>query len=427
MARKKEKAIESGVGVLKLKLGACMSGPTSRMDKDLAHVAQLCNRVRNHMVRLWERWQEDHPDYQPQKVTTARGKEHQESPLMSYECEQSMYGVPREATPHLSATIAATLRNEVIDRLKGKLPYNHGGESRFRWEGILEYEVSRDCYRAEVIPVPNSTGVLCYNGDCSRELSSGVMAAIRAVGKASCVIRFPIWSEQAGREHTSVIARLDVADMPRGMREVLKKVATKEWKMSDSKIVRKGKNWFLHLVYCQPRQDLGLPQDHIATIECLPPDAHRPMAIGEETGKRWLLGDVGVLTHECGRLEMRRKVLQERYRNTVRGKPGHGKGHFYAKLRPGTDKLRAVSDRFSKNLVSEIIKFCIRYRTGTVVYREPSLNLRGIDWFTEKKLPFDWTAFLTQLKHQCWLYGIDLKVERMGCKEYKERYKQMGE
>lgn len=424
---KKDPVID-GTGVLKVKLGACLSGPTKRMLADLAEVAAELNRARNLMVRTWERWREDHPDWVPGTVKTKRGKDHKETPFISYDAHERMYELARERFGRVAGTLTSTARNEVIDRLKSRLPYDHAGASRFRWEGVLACEVARDCYRGQSIPVPNNSAVLCYEGDCSRDLSPGIMARVRQCGQSAAVLRFPLWSESAGRSVVDVICRLEVRQMSGGNREVLRKVARGEWKFKDSEVVCRDGKWFLHLTYQQPRQDLGLPKERPAVLELYPADALKPMKVscaaeGDGRPFLWSLGKAATLEAEHRRLDVRRRVLRDRYRGAGANR-GHGKAKFFAKLRPATREVGYTDRKFSEDLVSEAVKFCVRFRCGTLVYREPTMPLRQSSWFGARKINFDWTAFLTRLRHKCWLYGIELKVERMGTGEHRGKYGQ---
>lgn len=404
-------------GVLKLKLGACVSGPTKRMQIDLKAFVSLCNGAKNHMVRTWERWREDHHEWEPGDVKTKRGKARREHPCLSYECEESLYQKAGEAYPDVARILISTMRGEVVDQLKAKLPYNHEGKAKFRYEGILLNEVARDCYRAPVIPVPNGSAVFCYDGAFSRVLSSGIMERIRK-HEASAVLRFPLWSETSGRAVKDVIVRLEVADLPRGQRHVLKKIARGDWKMSDSELVLKNGVWWYHLTYKQPKQDLGLPTGHVATLLLMGADDKRPIGI-ESSEKRWGLGDVVILEREFERYRLRLAALRSRYRKDVRGQAGHGQGRFYERIRPANDLRRNLLERFTQRLVSEAIKFCTRFACGTILYREPSINLRGLSWFAKRRIEFAWDRFGANLAHKCKLYGITLNVERMGCAEWR--------
>ena len=75
--------------------------------------------------------------------------------------------------------------------------------------------------------------------------------------------------------------------------------------------------------------------------------------------------------------------------------------------------MQNMIENFIDTTVAEIMKFCQRYDCGTVEYYEPTLGSRTNSWFIKNNVQHDWTNFLRKLKYKCWLYGIDLDVERL--------------
>jgi hypothetical protein len=178
MARKTQSGLETTTGVLEMKLGFCLTAPTKRAIADLHEIANKCNLVRNGLVRYWERWREDHPEWKPEQrrdrkgdakvarkmkvekpwkvkqvkdliatkdavesesgEVTYKGKTIAkfevdpvlENPAFSQDLENEMYHRGCEIASNVGCSIIAQLRSEVIDRLKTRLPYNHPGSLR---------------------------------------------------------------------------------------------------------------------------------------------------------------------------------------------------------------------------------------------------------------------------------------------------------
>lgn len=463
---------DSSVGIIKLRLGACLTGPTRRMVADLDRASELCGLIKTAMVRAWERWREDHPEWTPEPVMKddAPVLDRNGQPILrNYplpakmpvdrqvrcrSCKSSgrKDGLPCErcrgigyvkhvsgatwlgelATheyPGLAAKIVSTLGQDVYSDLCDKMPYNHAGQAKYRWQGPLMNEAHRACYRWQPIPVPCQDSALAYVGFLSTKLSPGVAARVAACGKSSAVIRFPLWSRESGRDELACIARVEVRQLTAGNRRLLRRIAIGEWPLCDSTLVyhgdrddrkrkRSGDGWYLHLVYRQPAKDLGLDATKPATLSLLPADATHPMQIAAEGCKTWTLGSAKVLLAQLDRLDMRRQANRLKYRQADQLR-GRGRRPFYQRMRPLTRASQNLLGMFTKNLVAEVIKYCERNDCGQLIYREPGLMLRQKDWFAEHWTNFDWTDFLSRLQHKCTELGVELVVQRMSTKEYR--------
>lgn len=483
MAPRKDKP-ENAVGVLEMKLGACLTAPTKRAIADLHHLSYQANVVRNGVARFWERWREDHPDWTPEqrrdrqgnpKVTKtiqaeegiskkkvidllkaevaeirANGDIVQktdgkligkqvdsavlEHPGFSQDLENAMYSAGTKLAPDMACALIAQLRGEVLDRLKTRLPYNHaretGGKCKFRWEGILANEVARDTYRSIHIPVPNNAAIVGYQGHLSRSISKGVNEKVRRMCQSSAVVRFVCFSNKSGRDNLDHVFRIEARQLPKGKRAILYRIATGEWKLCDSKLVYKRNAWFFQMTYRQPQKSLNLNKNNVGTLVMAPYNSKQPFSIDFRTdsGKvlRWELGDGVVLLSEYQRLLLRRRVIQNRYKTASTGRKGHGKQRAFRVMKPLTRRANDLMEVFTNHVVASIIKFCIRFDVGTVIYREPSLILRDYSWFAKNKsgqpIPYNWTTLALKLKHKTWINGIDFDVMRMGCKEHRELF-----
>jgi uncharacterized protein YwbE len=336
-----------------------------------------------------------------------------------------MYHRGCEIASNVGCSIIAQLRSEVIDRLKTRLPYNHPGEAEYRWEGILKYECARDCYRGISIPAPNSITVVGYDGMLSRDLSKNVSERLHKLAKSNAIVRLQLFSRASGRENLDHVFWIETRQLPRGKKTILRRIASGEWKLCDSKVVYKRDGWYYQLTYKQPQKSLNLNRSNVAMLLMNPGDSSHPFSLKlkRSDGRMivWQLGDANMLQAEYKRLELRRAAIQARYKTASSGRKGHGRQRAYKSQKPLTRKLNDLQEVFTNYVVASIVKFCARHDCGTIVYREPSIFLRDFSWFNKKgKVTYNWTSLLNKLKHKTWLNGIDLTVTRLGCKEHKE-------
>jgi hypothetical protein len=400
------------VGILKLKLGACLSGPTKRMAADLHEAALSCRRVRNFGARWWQRWREDHPDH--------------EGGLLPNDAARERYAAACALAPSLATPCVASCLREVDDSLKTRVPRGHPGEARYRWQAVLGAECNLETWRAEVIPLHNRTVKLCYAGD--RERSEAELSALAhgkaprlhrltrtlaACGGSSCVLQFQLFSRGSGRAETNVTCRLEARQLTRGNRAVLRRIASGEWAARDSELVWHERDrhpaWHLHLVYRQPRPEAGLDLGRTATLTACAHDAERPFAVEGPEGRPWDLGFRG-LAREYERMRLRRLALRNRYRESGPGRKGHGRGRVEAAIGPASRGLQSLAQRSLCLVVAEVLRYCRRQDCGRLVYLEPGTGARPYGWFGRKDIPFDWTNFKGRLAHKCALIGIVLEV-----------------
>lgn len=462
--------------VLKIKIGACLTGPTRRLLADLKDTARTCNRARNAMVQSWLRWRWEHPDWTPPVRTNEDGTpklrrngqpilDQPAAPrVVTHEGQLGefikvklpgrkklvnqrvgdkaigvsfgtyLYHAGRAVTPNLSTSVCVQLSKDVWGRLTDDLPYNHGGEAQERWEGILKHEVNPDTYRTTAIPVMNNNAGICYLGHATQgvaKISRPVSVRVQHCGKSSAVLVFPMFSESSGREWKEAIVRLEVRQLSKGNRLVMLRIARGDWKLCDSEIVyrekskggRKRGDWFFMMTYEQPEQDLGLDVKRTATLNLLSSNASHPMQIAAEDAFPWTLGDVGTFTQSWERLENRRLGMRSDYSVGGPGSKGHGRARYERDINPVTRGARNIAEKFSQGVIAQILKYCIRNNCGRIVYREPTGPLRLASWFSARNVsvPFDWSRFRPNLEHKCKLHKITLVVEREGMKEFRER------
>lgn len=412
--------VEKGVGVIRLKLGASLTGPTKRMAADLEEAAIFCNVARNAAARAWQRWREDHSEWSPDPIVKRDGTpwlmkgrhpKPQNFPLpktvVIAEAEKELSGsmllyyATKKFAPSLGSKIRSVCSQEVWDYLRTKIPHGHAGVASYQWEAVLLAEASLATFRSMTIPVPAQDLDFAY-----ADVGPKSLQKLAAGGQA--VIRTPLWSKESGREKRSLVCRLCVGGLPDGQRALLSRILRGEWELCDSELVYrpsgKSRGWYFNIVYKQPRRNLGLDKERVAVLESTGGEATHPF-VAHHGDANWTLGHVGLLLNQLRRLEDRRRWLRSPDRA---GGRGHGVGHFFAHPREITRGVRTLLDSFTKELAAEVVKFCKRHNCGTVDYHEPAVACRGKSWFAAKKVYFDWTRFHSQLKHQCWLNGIDL-------------------
>lgn len=465
---RKKAQVEGCTGVLEIKLGACLTAPTRRFHADLLAVAHALNRSRTLAVRAWERWREDNPDWHPPRLTTKAGEAktfrgravyaNQPLPDEAPEFVNPDSGKPvkpttwlyhrlRAAAPAVASNVLASVSQAVYASLRSNTPWDHWGEAVYRWQAILLGEASRTRYSSLDLPVPHKDATLALSAptaaDRGRVLVSGAAAKdlMARLAKSSAVLRVPLFSTAAGRANTAHVCRIEVRQLSRGNRRVLRKVAAGEWKYQDSRLVYKegrgsgrgakrprGGAWFFQLTYRQPRFDLGLDRERVARLTALPKGASHPFRVDgpefvEGGGARpsWTLGDVKTLVCSHQRLATRRAEMRRRYHDAGSARRGHGRARFEPVPQAQTRAVRDLAERFVDSLVAELVKFCRRHDCGTVDYAEPSLAWRPTQsWFAGAPNPipngapvavcFDWTSLMSHVAHKCDLYGIKLLV-----------------
>lgn len=384
---------ESLTAVLKIKLGKCLTGPTKRMAADLHAATQLFNAARNRMVRYWERYCEDHPE------VIQLGKRPGDVLLkLPQGFSTQLYHAGRETSPKLNSIIVAQASNTILAaHILKRTPWNHQGQARRMWQAILGNEAARPCFRECGLAAPNKTTRLDYDDH-------------------HATLTFALWSKQAGRKQTQASCRIAIGRMPRGLKNIIRRVCLGEngWKLCDSEIVwkegrRRGRGtWFFHMAYQRPPLAEQLRPDNVATLQSMDGTASHPFEVFKDLEFAWRLGDVNVLQAKYQQLETRRLVMRNRYRDAGSGRKGHGRKRIEAAIRPVSRQSRDLMERFAKNVVAQAVKYCRRHDCGALVFDRPRTRQKACGWFAAKEIPFDWTRFEAQLKHRCHLFGIRL-------------------
>lgn len=409
--------------VIKLKLGACINMPSKRASLLMQQIGLNCDRARNVALRFWERWREDNPNWVPQQRRTRRGepKTNQdgtpvmESPAYSQDTGNAMYHAARNAgggaARSVNTGIISVCSAEICDWLKTKMPYNHDGDAKFRWEAILKDEINRPTFRSRAIPLPAQQ----YKFEKTND---------------HCTLQCTLLSKEAGYSNRTLTFRLEVSGLPAGKRRWLQRAADGEVKLRDSELKYDRGSWYCLLV-CDAKHTADAPDPtKKAVLKPLAGKSKNPWELRFDTDDAIYLGDGAAVKAEFRRRLARIRSLGSKYRYSGGGgtgtgpSPGSGRGHgksrYFAKVKPLTRGRTDFATRMRNQVIADIVKACVRNNCGTLEYREPSLHLRDSLWYNENGIDFDWTSFLGHLRFVAARHNIlmDDRAKRVTRKEY---------
>jgi hypothetical protein len=405
------------IGILSLKLGTPLRMPHRRLEGLLLEARRDCCKARNAAMLHWYVWRRQHPDWQPgdnykapepkiKRKPSGNGKTPKDSLLgPRLFLSRELYGEAVKAAPMLAGSLASSCAQDVIARLKSNTPYNHDGAARWQWQAILNHEVALPTWRLGVIPCPNNCCELIYDD-------------------YRCTLRFPLLSKQSGWKILSPTVRLDAGDLTRGNRRILREIADGKRKMKDSMICQAKGKWFLRLVYDVPAKANGLPRNRVLWLMPALPNQKYPFVLSypEEDGEREekTFGKAKPLVAEYRRVIARRRAIRYRYSGGC-GK-GHGQQRWYKSIRPMQRMIRDMQERWEKQFIADLLKFAHRHNCGTILYREPTIPVRGHTWFAAQDVPFRWSEFEARLANKAQAEGFDYNAKpRMGMQEWRPK------
>lgn len=416
-----------------IKVGACLTGPTKRMIADFAQVGIECNRARNAVADHWREWHRKHPRYKCKQRTdrdgnpkvNQKGEPVMENPGMPQQLDRALYKpVATSAVPTIAAQIVSACAAQVKDFLLGKTPWNHPAKKQHarRYQAILDHQMRLPEYTSVAIPIPSQISAIGHEGRVTPGKSPGLTKMLADTSKSSAVFGFAMHSQKSGRKNrwrnAWVVFRIHVAGLPRGHRRMIRQLATGDLPLGESKLINDDGQWFLRLVLDARTTPTMLDDASSLTLIPSPADAARPFQITTDGIARWF-GFTDWLEERVHHYESRR----QRVRRQTRDKPlGHGQGRLYAKIRPWSRRIEDIKDSWVKQRARDLAKLCIRHGCGTLVYREPSLPLRDLLWFSKHGVQFDWTQWLTALRQVCLKNGIKLVEQQVGVKEWKAQF-----
>jgi hypothetical protein len=385
------------------------------------------------------RWHEDHPNYEPlpevrinrqtrEKAVKLKkdGKEVMEKAWLPVVLEKELRDRAEVLAPNVGAKVRNGAVKDIVDHLGSKMPYTHTG-SRFRHEAVRNFEVSLACFTTQEIYIPSQDTAFVYAGRYETCNSDRNKEKIKSLGgDDSVLLYFPLFSRKSGRENTTIVCRLEVRQLSKGNRKLLQRISSKDGiKMADSTIRKRDGIWYFDLTYQQEQESLGLTVDNIAELYLTPNFMKKPFEI-VAARKRWDIGDALPLLAQWQSIDARRASLQERYKHTeASASRGHGRQRFFRNFRQYSRAFQRFQTLWQYRAIAEIVRFCQRFDCGTVMFREPGLQLRKSSntWFEGNNIPYNWTGFVSKLSHKLWKVGIVLKVERISGVDWKARYK----
>jgi len=401
-------------GILEVKLGRPLQMPQRRFVKLLEQAIRDCCKVRNAAITDWLMFRRQHPDWKPgdpykppprriaraKKATSGTSNDPPTGPreYMS----RALYQLGTTVAPNLAGIVVSACVQEVNAKLRSKMPYDHDGVARYVWDAILKSEISLPTWRGGRIPCLRSGLRITYTDD-------------------RCEARFPLLSKLSGYKRISPVVRLDAADLKAGNRRILKAMASGEKRIGDSQIVERNGKWFLQLCYDVPVSAAGVDGERVLTLVPAGLDDKWPFTLlwlneaGEQ--KKWGIGNAKPLIAEYRRVQARRRAIRYRYRDGAGS--GHGKGRFYRNIKPMSRAVKDMCSRFVKLTISDIVSFAIRVNCGSLLYREPTMPLRGHGWFAMHDMPFEWANFEARLGFVCERRGIEYDKLRIGMAEWR--------
>lgn len=391
--------------LLSIKLGKCESWSNRTLRRALADTLESYNRCRNAAVTAWyiDAVEKGHPDDK-------------------LRWDKTYYHHARRAARSLNSKLVATAAKECNEWLRGRIPWNDArrGRAPYRWKAILESVIALPTHSGCSFGIPVADFRIGWDGQWNRPAGKD-----RCTSK--CVIRIPLFSKESGYRTLAPTVRLLVCDLSYGNRQILRRIVDQGDTLvcGDSRLSFKDGNWFLRLTY----KDLAKPKEVVTLGDDDPvvelwPNRHQdnnPFLILLPDGRRRFAGFGKLYQQQTERLEQRRAVLQTLYRHELAGS-GHGRGRYYAKVKPLTRGRNCLEDRIAKQVIADTVKAVRQSNAVGVVYREPTMPLRNWCWYGRRSLPWAWSEFELRLKAKLQNEGIGYVKVRLGCAEYRDRF-----
>lgn len=401
--KKTEDAPKTVPAMIRLPIGACLTAPTKRLEKDMHQVSLDANRAINQALQLWLVYHHQNPQ---QREPGEKGYTH--ANRMPSELGRMMRQKEAEVAPHLSAGMLSQYFRSADKALSSRTPWDHPGIADYMWQAILLGETSMWTRRSTEIQFRAQELAVCWDGEItggSTIKSSGVRKAMLDYGKSSCVIRIPLFSRNSGRGLIAHVARVKVSKLSTGHKNVLKKIVSGEWKMGGSKIVEKNGKWQMYLSYRRPVEPLNLDVKRKAILRPGPVKGRHPFQVVLPDGSTQGIGFGIPVIETYKRQQIRKKELGFRYKG---GGAGKGRGRKHARRHvEGGRTFGNMQAHFRRLLTDKLIEILIENNCGTLEYREPTMYVREVDWWHSKgKVPFAWTLFLNDLKRVALKNGI---------------------
>lgn len=381
--------------VLKLKLQV-----SADQASDLEAIAALCRRGLNAGAVNWLMRQHGLPLSEKQANRLCKHKAHE-----GREKSEStrIYHAVREASPGLTADVHSMLANQIASYLSGRLDWREGktedGKRPRRKDAILQGSARPPYFTAVEIPV-RATGVRFRYFD-DAELTCKLLAS--------------------GATTVAISTR----KISQGQRTILKELSAGSRKVPDSKLLLKEGEWYWYvpLAFDAP----AVQSDTVAELRPVVPapgaawqrQREHPFSLTMPGRDRpWGCGLGEWYVRQCERIEIRRKLIGERYRH--RCGSGHGRKKWVCISHRIGLAQRRLTDEVRRKCIAEIVANAERAGCGTILYREPSLPLRDKCWFQANAMGavnWDWTRFAVDLENAAARRGLRVEKKTLTWKE----------
>lgn len=391
--------------LLSLKLGSCVSFSDKKFEELLQRTCRRCNQAKNAAVREWY-------------LDASAGQMLPEK----FVWDKRYYHVARNAARSLNSNVASAAIKQVSEILRGRMPWDakRAGSSKYKWQAILNSEISLPTFRSLVIPIPVSGYRIGWEGNVNRP-----DAKLRC--KSECVLKLPLLSRESGYQVISPFVRLLVGDLGAAHKNILRRIVDPEDPLvcCDSLLSEADGKWFVRMSYKdKSKEKVKLKMEEGDRVVTLMPNRWKdrnPFKILYPAGGHRYTGFGEMYQLEHIRLEQRRSVLRFKYRHSQAGK-GHGRGRYFAKQRPLTRGWECLVDRVEKQVIADVVSAVRSSKATGVIYREPTMPLRKWEWYGRHELPWSWSEFELKLRAKMNWEGIAYEKERIGCAEYRDYF-----
>jgi len=212
----------------------------------------------------------------------------------------------------------------------------------------------------------------------------------------------------------------------KAIREALWKIAAGEWIFNTSSLVLRDGRWYAHICY------------KITDAEKYPLDANKMAFVSAgyyggmmlRIGKRTLMGllDGKQIERTRQSLTNQRFGKNESYKYASSARKGHGRKsiQWRDKIRmKWRDMVKTTNSRWA----AEVVKRCIKSKTGHVVVYQPAGNWRDSRYLSKiGKIPglrestgWDWYQMQLLLQQACKAAGIEVTVKKIGERKKKAK------
>ena len=182
---------------------------------------------------------------------------------------------------------------------------------------------------------------------------------------------------------------------------ILDRIMSGEYHFSDSKLVKDGKSWYLHLSYKLEKEEHFLDADLVCGVDL---GWKIPAYCGLSEGlERKALGDSDKLMRFKTQIKSRRRKLQK-VRNEM--KAGHGKLRSMQALNHLSNKEANFVQTFNHTISRGVIDFCIRNNAGTIHMEALTIGVKKSKFLTQY-----WSYYQLQqmVEYKAKAHGIEVK------------------